>query len=56
VGAASAAMAMGWWPPRGRIPARPASQFFNLAGAHPAADRLRAAAGEPDYEYQGLLR
>ena len=27
-----------------------------LSGTHPAADRLRAAAGEPEHEIQGLLR
>jgi len=38
----------------GSVPARP-HPFF-LSGPHPAADRLRAAAGEPDHEMQGLLR
>lgn len=53
IGIVGAATAAGVWPRKSQAAARP--QFFTL-GPHPAADRLRAAAGEPDYEMQGLLR
>jgi len=55
MGVACAAAAMGIWP-RGRSQAATRTQAFPYLASHPAANRLRAAAGEPDQEMQGLLR